>query len=228
METVTLFNGCHTRGTLSHAYCFWGYGDRAEREQIAEEIAALLEKKPFLDCYVLRPQEGEIGIDQVREAQRFLWTMPARASRKTLIIHEAETMNTQAQNALLKIVEEPPEHGLILATVRDPELLVSALRSRFQKVFISAKCKAQIAYRTDERVERFLISSVKEKKEMIKQVLEEGDAACAAFVEGLMAALAQDTVKNYRALGELSHRWMLMQQFQTNRKLQLEAVLAYI
>lgn len=220
-----MFKNLIERGKLSHAYILWGQGDSIERARIAEAAAEMLEQRPFLDCLIISPVDGAIGIDTVREANRFLWQCPLRSLRKTLIVHEAQALTSEAQNAFLKIIEEPPAHGLILFTMRDFSLLTSPLQSRMQKVYVPTRFEIHDSrFKNNERVEKFLAASVKERKDLIKQLMEQDDAVFTLFIEGLMEELDQNQLKNYRALGELSRRWMLMNQFQTNRKLQLEAV----
>lgn len=224
-----LFKNLIERGKLSHAYILWGQGDLAERARIAHGVAEMLEQRPFLDCLVISPIEGVIGIDVVREASRFLWQSPVRSLRKTLIVHSAQAFTLEAQNAFLKIIEEPPAHGLILFTMPDFSLLTPALQSRMQKIYIPEQLKTQSEERKiNEDVILFLKAGAKERKDFIKKLMESDEAAFTLFIEGLMIELDQNPLRNCRALSELSRRWMLMNQFQTNRKLQLEAVLAYL
>lgn len=225
MEVQGLFQNLMERGKLSHAYILWGQGGGLERMRVAEAVAEMLEQRPFLDCLSISPVDGAIGIDTVREASRFLWQCPLRSLRKTLIVHEAQALTSEAQNAFLKIIEEPPAHGLILFTMRDFSLLTPPLQSRMQKIYLPLPGKAHSEKRKmNEDVEKFLNGSAKERKDLMKQLMEQDDAVFILFIEGLMEELDQNQLKNYRALGELSRRWMLMNQFQTNRKLQLEAV----
>lgn len=225
MEAQGLFKNLIERGKLSHAYVLWGQGSGSGRMRVAEAVAEMLEQRPFLDCLSISPIDGSIGIDTVREGSRFLWQCPVRSLRKTLIVHEAQALTSEAQNAFLKIIEEPPAHGLILFTLRDFSLLTLPLQSRMQKIYIPLPCYAYHEKRkNNEDVEQFLNGSKKERKDLMKRLMEQDDAVFALFIEGLMEELDQNQLKNYRVLGELSRRWMLMNQFQTNRKLQLEAV----
>ena len=79
-------------------------------------------------------------------------------------------------------------------------------------------------------VGKFLAANKRERSALIKEMVknEKDDAQIDSFVAGLMAALAKDTAGNWRALKELSKRYELMRQFNTNKRLQLEAVLQYL
>ncbi|SRR6266481_1592408 len=87
------------------------------------------------DCLVIGPGEAQsIGIDAVREVKNFLWQRPNVSPYRVLIIDQAELLTEEAQNALLKITEEPPESGVLILVAKDPELLAPTLVSRLQKM----------------------------------------------------------------------------------------------
>ncbi len=64
--------------------------------------------------------------------EQFHLTGTSGARRKVGIIHEADRMNTEAQNALLKTLEEPPQETLLLLLTGNPEALLPTTRSRCQ------------------------------------------------------------------------------------------------
>lgn len=75
------------------------------------------------------PEEG-YGIEAVRALQKFLWQTPLKSPRRLAILDRAEELTDQAQNAMLKILEEPPKHSLMVLIAAEPEALLSTLRSR--------------------------------------------------------------------------------------------------
>ena len=75
-------------------------------------------------------QKREIGVDQVRQVIGDAYVLPNEAERKVYIIEEAETMNTAAQNAALKLLEEPPKGVIFLLCTANPEQLLPTVRSR--------------------------------------------------------------------------------------------------
>jgi DNA polymerase III delta prime subunit len=76
-----------------------------------------------------------IGIDAVREIRNFLWQKPNVSKRRTLVLDEAEFLTAEAQNALLKITEEPPASSLIILVSSDPDGLLPTILSRIEKVY---------------------------------------------------------------------------------------------
>jgi DNA polymerase III subunit gamma/tau len=72
------------------------------------------------------------GIDQIRELREMVRYVPAGARYKVVILDEAHQLTDEASNALLKTLEEPPEHVIfILATTRSEDL-VETIKSRAQ------------------------------------------------------------------------------------------------
>ena len=75
-------------------------------------------------------EKREIGVDQIRQVIGDAYVLPNEAERKVYIIEEAETMNTAAQNAALKLLEEPPRGVIFLLCTSNPEQLLPTVRSR--------------------------------------------------------------------------------------------------
>ena len=72
----------------------------------------------------------DILVDQVRELRKDAYVLPNEASQKAYVIHCAETMNHSAQNALLQILEEPPQHVVFILCTSNPSALLPTVRSR--------------------------------------------------------------------------------------------------
>ena len=71
-----------------------------------------------------------ITVDQIRALSADAIVLPNEASCKVYILDEAETMNAAAQNAALKLLEEPPAHVIFLLCTENPMLLLPTVRSR--------------------------------------------------------------------------------------------------
>ncbi|HBM79420.1 MAG: DNA polymerase III subunit delta' [Clostridiales bacterium] len=84
------------------------------------------------DITDLRPASKSISVNDIRELQINMQKKPYEDGVKVYIIHEAEKMTEQAQNALLKILEEPPEHVIIILLTFNQYLLLNTIRSRCQ------------------------------------------------------------------------------------------------
>ena len=75
---------------------------------------------------------AESKIDSVREAVDFCKTQPIAAANRYVVVDDAHRLVESAQDAYLKLLEEPGEHSCVIFIVSDAGLLQSAIRSRFR------------------------------------------------------------------------------------------------
>jgi DNA polymerase-3 subunit delta' len=68
------------------------------------------------DIITVKPDGVFIKIDQVRDVSRELRFAPLEGNKRIVIINDAQAMNLQASNAILKILEEPPRHTILILT----------------------------------------------------------------------------------------------------------------
>jgi DNA polymerase III delta prime subunit len=89
--------------------------------------------------------KGTISIDMVRDVKNKLATIAGRenAITRAVTIYNSECLTIEAQNALLKLIEEPGENTLIILSVSSKELLQSTIISRSQIIRILPISKAQ-------------------------------------------------------------------------------------
>lgn len=78
--------------------------------------------------------EGTIKIAEIRELQKKLYLKPYRADHKVAVIEDAHLMTEESANAMLKVLEEPPENSIIIFTSPDKKLLPETIVSRSQIV----------------------------------------------------------------------------------------------
>lgn len=83
-------------------------------------------------------QEGSIGIDTSRLVKEFLSTRPINSTHKLVNIQKSERLTIAAQNALLKILEEPPQYATLLLWSANPYQLIPTIRSRCRLLTISS------------------------------------------------------------------------------------------
>jgi DNA polymerase-3 subunit delta' len=89
-----------------------------------------IESSAHPDISVILPENDEIKIDAIRQAEERLSLRPYEGSRKVLIMDDAERMNISAANAFLKTLEEPPGDSLIILISPNPDRLTDTVRSR--------------------------------------------------------------------------------------------------
>ena len=91
--------------------------------------------------YLKREDKATIGVDPIREIRSDMYLSSTEGEKKIYIIEEAHTMTVAAQNALLIVLEEPPENVHIILTAEAREALLTTIRSRAQTVRMSLLSK---------------------------------------------------------------------------------------
>jgi DNA polymerase-3 subunit delta' len=79
-------------------------------------------------------QKKTISVDQARDLPGFFAKSPSQAQYRVAIIDAADDLNVNAANALLKILEEPPERGVLLLVTHAPGRLLATIRSRCRRL----------------------------------------------------------------------------------------------
>lgn len=187
-------------GNLANGYLFFGQ-PRVGKKLFAVCFANYLEigefhepEKVLTDFLLIEPDEkGTIGIDEMRRLRNFLWQKPFASPRRTAVIDNSEAMTSEAQNAILKIAEEPPESSLLIIIASDYERLWPTLQSRMQKIYFAPVGRVI--------VEKWLKETAKCKADDAKNFAE------ASFGQpGLALMLASD--ENFRLLCQSAEKFL--------------------
>lgn len=93
------------------------------------------------------PEDSLVSIEAVRQIEQFLsLKVPGQQTyRRVIIIEQAEKLSLEAQNALLKNLEEPPKDSLIILTATHASGLLPTIRSRAQTILVSKPKKAELS-----------------------------------------------------------------------------------
>ncbi|MFI5059731.1 MAG: DNA polymerase III subunit gamma/tau [Candidatus Acidiferrales bacterium] len=94
------------------------------------------------------------GIDQIRELREMVRYAPAASRSKVVILDEVHMLTSEASNALLKTLEEPPDRVIFVMATTEPENLVDTIRSRSQHFHFRALTFAEISGRLKEIAEK--------------------------------------------------------------------------
>lgn len=97
----------------------------------------LLDHNSHPDLWLLGSEEGMIKIDQIRELTQELTHTPHQGKRMIGIINQAHLMNNASANALLKTLEEPAAHVIMMLITDKPSFLPATIRSRCQNIIFS-------------------------------------------------------------------------------------------
>jgi len=88
---------------------------------------------------------SEISVDQAREAIRFLQLTPAMGGWRIVVIDPVDDLSTEASNALLKALEEPPARGLFLLVNHAISRALPTIRSRCQRLVLQPLAEEAVA-----------------------------------------------------------------------------------
>lgn len=175
-------------GKVSHAYIF--YGEKGSgKKSLADLFARALQcesggDEPCNQCtsckqafnhnqpdiiYVQHEKPAIISVDEIRrQVNNSIAIKPYSSNRKIYIIDEAEKMNVQAQNALLKTLEEPPSYAVIILLTTNLEGMLQTIRSRCVTLTMKPV--------SDKDIQRYLMKEV--------QIPDYKAGVCAAFARG--------------------------------------------
>lgn len=173
---------------VSHAYIFNG-PEASGKMMLAEAFAMALQcegegKRPCLECrscrqaadhnqpdiiYVSHEKPNTIGVDDIRtQINNDIDIKPYSSRYKVYIVDEAQKMNQQAQNALLKTIEEPPAYAIILLLTTNADSFLQTILSRC----ITLNLKAV----KEDRIKEYLMKHY--------QIPDYQADICAAFSQG--------------------------------------------
>ena len=85
----------------------------------------------------LEDDENSIKIETIRQMQKKVQELPIVSERKVYIIDDSETLTKEAQNCLLKTLEEPPEFVTIILIVSNENKILNTIKSRCLKIYFN-------------------------------------------------------------------------------------------
>lgn len=95
-----------------------------------------IETFEHIDVVEITPEDNKksIGIEQIRISNKFLSEKPINYKYKLVIIKKADLLTVQAQNSLLKTLEEPPEYAWLFLLSKSENSLLDTVISRCKKI----------------------------------------------------------------------------------------------
>jgi len=147
--TQTLTNAIE-QGSISHAYLFTGprgTGKTTTARLLAKAVNCEEEGiEPCNDCEACKEitkgnavdlieidAASHRGIDEIRELREGIKFSPTKLKYKVFIIDESHQLTKAAANALLKTLEEPPEHAIFILATTEPQKMIPTIVSRCQR-----------------------------------------------------------------------------------------------
>ncbi len=134
---------------VSHSYLFVGIdgiGKTLFAREFAKKILCLNGKGDSCESCIkwdsnnhpdflqIEPENNTIKIEQIRNMQEEISVKPIASNKKVFLIVNSDCMTKEAQNCLLKTLEEPPEYATIILTTSNESKLLNTIKSRCMKI----------------------------------------------------------------------------------------------
>ena len=149
-------NSSLARGRISHFYLISGpagSGKHTLARLLAAAILCQERSRPCGRCAPCRkvlndahpdfitvddPEKKTVPVDLIRQARADIYVQPNEADHKIYLFPRAQDMGLPGQNALLKVLEEPPKYGVFILLTDNPEKLLPTVRSRCVELTLQA------------------------------------------------------------------------------------------
>ena len=168
-SVVKVLRNSISQHKFCHAYMFFGSrgtGKTSLSKIFAKAVNCLAaSEKECVDILEIDAASNN-GVDEIRELRNKINLVPAELKYKVYIIDEVHMLSIGAFNALLKTLEEPPEHAIFILATTDPQKVPETIISRCQ-------CFSFQRISTDMLVKRLAYVCEQEKIEIDSEVLKE-------------------------------------------------------
>ena len=135
------------KNTLSHAHLIAGE-DGVGKGKLANILAKFILNgyldREYVDIINYSSEKSSFGVDDVRDIIEEVYKKPFEKDKKVIIIHEGNKLTIQAQNALLKTIEEPPKGVYIIILWESLELILDTIKSRCEIYKLKPLTKSEL------------------------------------------------------------------------------------
>lgn len=170
----------------------------------------------------IKQNTQSIGIEDIKYMQKKIFLKPIKSEQKAIIIDEAELLTIEAQNALLKILEEPPEHTLLILSTTTKETLLPTILSRCKIVQLEEK-QTKLSEKEQEELQTFLEAlpemGIGERLKKAETLAKDKDKAIEYITKLILVAreyLLQSS--NKKSIKQLSNQIKSLQALHTTLK----------
>jgi DNA polymerase III subunit delta' len=192
-QGVQLLQRSLARGRLGHAYMFTG-DQFDELEMLARTLAKTLncqnpvkingvatdscdecltcrkiDSETHADIHWARPESKSriITVEQIRDMMQQIQLKPTETARKISIIAGADRLNTQAANAFLKTLEEPPPKSILILLSTEPSRILETILSRCLRLNFSGDGARELNPAENDWLEKFGALAASEQKSLL-------------------------------------------------------------
>lgn len=146
-DLINNFKDRCLKNTLSHAHLIAGE-DGVGKGKLANILAKFILNgdldREYVDIINYSSEKSSFGVDDVRDIIEEVYKKPFEKDKKVIIIHEGNKLTIQAQNALLKTIEEPPKGVYIIILCESLELILDTIKSRCEIYKLKPLTKSEL------------------------------------------------------------------------------------
>ncbi|MDO8619055.1 MAG: hypothetical protein Q7R49_03890 [Candidatus Daviesbacteria bacterium] len=185
--------------------------------KIAEILGSYSLKTNHPDVLYLNDGE-KLGIEQARKIKDFFKYKPTQSKNKALVIETADKMTDEAQNALLKTIEELPENALVVLGASSEESFLPTILSRCQVTRLQSSAISQQMSDYTEEIEKLIKADLSDRFEYIEKLKEREE-----FFHSLLSYFHQKLPANLEFTKKLlaAERWQ-------KQNVNLRSILEYL
>lgn len=192
-----------------HALLLAGFTAGTAATELAGKLLQVADPASYPYYRLVAPDEkGAIGIETIRTLIEFFQLkVPGTADiRRVAVIQAAENMGTEAQNALLKLLEEPPADSVLVLATGRPQNLLTTIRSRVQQIALHEQTAEPPGAEALQLVKQALAGSSYDRLIMVDGALKAKEAAT-QFVTTLTTVAEASLVASARRQSATLDRW---------------------
>lgn len=192
----------------------------SKNKELGREEAEKIFRELKIDKFDIAIFEFEkaIGIQDIRELQKGIYLKPVRSEIKGILIDATNAITIEAQNALLKTLEEAPEDTIIIMQVMSAEEILPTILSRCK--IIELKSKKEII--DVSKFIKILSSNGVGEKLKLAQDLAKDKNESLDFLENLIIGGRKNLVENYRIIKMVQKFHTIIKTTNVNLRLALE------
>jgi len=210
--------------------------DKNKREEYLQEFYKKYEIDVF-DVTIISHENSvkqnaqSIGIEDVKNMQKKIFLKPIKSKNKAVVLQDAQLLTTEAQNSLLKILEEPPDHTMIILLTDSKEALLPTIISRCKVIELQTE-SLKLSEKEKEELENFLENLPKwgtgeclKKAEVLSKDKQQAIEWIEKFILFLREKILDESYENTETLRKFQSLHTLLKTTNVNTRFAIETTL---
>ena len=164
----------------------------------------------------VKQNTASIGIEDIKQMQKKIFLKPIKSKTKAVVLEDAQLLTPEAQNALLKVLEEPPLHTLLILSTDSKETLLPTIISRCQVIQLEEE-RPKLSEKEQTELAAFIDDlptlGIGERLKKAEQLAKDKEKAI-AWTEKVILVLRDKLISSHSQRSEESYYLSLIKSFQ--------------